>query len=382
LRRACRDGEQEATALVRASVPRLSDASDQELAKLSLSDAQHTIARDCGFDSWPKLKLHLDGSEDAHTILLGRVVTLVGERTEDARKVLRRLLSEDPNQAAAVAIGLGQETASELMKLMSDAEMEAIAEAVGRLDVVTTEDEDEAFEVFEQMLVASKYFSSGGLDYAEGALAKAIGGRKARAILRRIKAQRDAVIGRLVKLAESDPDACAQAFSSIDPEDRVIVMSEMGSALPESIPGSQPVLGDSEQTEHSNEDILDALEVFERLAVTYRYVYREGMDFARGALEKSMGPEKTRTLLNLAVAGSGLLRVNALIADDASEILQTLSPQQIAAALSRLESSKALEILGALPGTTRDAVSPLFGRVGGSRAVAQLDRELSESISG
>jgi ankyrin repeat protein len=48
---------------VRKSLPRLSKSSDAELrsAKISLADAQFIIAREHGFESWPKLKSHLEG---------------------------------------------------------------------------------------------------------------------------------------------------------------------------------------------------------------------------------------------------------------------------------------------------------------------------------
>src|SRR5689334_8738143 len=50
----------EALQRVRTSHPRLVDKRSIEAAKLSLSDAQLVIAREYGFESWPKLKRHVE----------------------------------------------------------------------------------------------------------------------------------------------------------------------------------------------------------------------------------------------------------------------------------------------------------------------------------
>ena len=83
-------------------------------------------------------------------------------------------------------IALGQETTAEVMKYLSDPEIEQIAQSITELDVVTTEQEDEVLEEFEQLLVAGKYVSQGGIDFARGALEKALGPRKAQSLLDRV----------------------------------------------------------------------------------------------------------------------------------------------------------------------------------------------------
>ncbi len=78
-------------------------------------------------------------------------------------------------KVAILMIALGQETTAEVMKYLSDPEIEMIAQSITELDVVTTEQEDEVLEEFEQLLVAGKYVSQGGIDFARGALEKALG---------------------------------------------------------------------------------------------------------------------------------------------------------------------------------------------------------------
>ncbi len=66
-----------------------------------------------------------------------------------------------------------------MIKYLTDFEIEQIAQSIAELDVVTTEQEDEVLEEFEQLLIAGKYVSQGGMDFARGALEKALGPRKA-----------------------------------------------------------------------------------------------------------------------------------------------------------------------------------------------------------
>ena len=98
---------------------------------------------------------------------------------------------EEPGLSARQKVGvlmiaLGQDAAAEVMKYLADMEVEQIAQAISELDVVTTEQEDEVLEEFEQLLVAGKYVSQGGLEFARGALEKALGPRKAQALLDRV----------------------------------------------------------------------------------------------------------------------------------------------------------------------------------------------------
>ena len=86
-------------------------------------------------------------------------------------------------KVAILMIALGQETTAEVMKYLSDIEIEQIAQSISELDVVTTEQEDEILEEFEQLLLAGKYVSQGGMDFARGALEKAMGLRKAQQLL-------------------------------------------------------------------------------------------------------------------------------------------------------------------------------------------------------
>jgi len=62
LRKARQSGDAEATKRLRAHLPRLSDASEEEAraAEVSLQDCQHIIAREYGFESWNWLRAFVE----------------------------------------------------------------------------------------------------------------------------------------------------------------------------------------------------------------------------------------------------------------------------------------------------------------------------------
>ena len=64
---ALNQGNAEAFARAREFHPKFTRTSDDEIraAKLSLADAKLIIAREYGFDSWPKLKHHVQGLAQA-----------------------------------------------------------------------------------------------------------------------------------------------------------------------------------------------------------------------------------------------------------------------------------------------------------------------------
>ena len=99
---------------------------------------------------------------------------------EDVEEVSAR------SKVAILMIALGQDTTAEVMKYLSEVEIEGIAQAIAEMDVVTTEQEDDVLEEFEQLLIAGKYVSQGGMEFARGALEKALGPRRAQGLLDRV----------------------------------------------------------------------------------------------------------------------------------------------------------------------------------------------------
>ena len=124
-------------------------------------------------------------------------------------------------------IALGQETTAEVMKYLTDFEIEQIAEAIAGLDVVTTEQEDEVLEEFEQLLIAGKYVSQGGMDFARGALEKALGPRKAQGLLDRVTSTTSSGF---YMLRNVDPNQIIPFISKEHPQTIALILSQLDAA--------------------------------------------------------------------------------------------------------------------------------------------------------
>ncbi len=129
-------------------------------------------------------------------------------------------------KVAILMISLGQETTAEVMKYLTDMEIERIAQNIAELEVVTTEQEDEVLEEFEQMLIAGQYVSQGGMDFARGALEKAMGPRKAQALLDRVSST---TTSGFYMMRNVDPNQIIPFISKEHPQTIALILSQLES---------------------------------------------------------------------------------------------------------------------------------------------------------
>ena len=127
---------------------------------------------------------------------------------------------------AILMISLGQDTTAEVMKYLTDMEVEMIAQSISEMEVVTTEQEDEVLEEFEAMLLAGKYVSQGGMDFARGALEKALGPRKAQSLLDRVSST---TTSGFYMLRNVDPNQIIPFISKEHPQTISLIMSQLDS---------------------------------------------------------------------------------------------------------------------------------------------------------
>ena len=129
-------------------------------------------------------------------------------------------------KVAILMISLGQETTAEVMKYLTDVEIEGIAQKIAELDVVTTEQEDQVLEEFEQMLIAGQYVSQGGMEFARGALEKAMGPRKAQSLLDRVSST---TTSGFYMLRNVDPNQIIPFISKEHPQTIALILSQLES---------------------------------------------------------------------------------------------------------------------------------------------------------
>lgn len=292
-----RAGDADASARFVACLPRLSGVGASEVgqARLALADAQSVIAREYGFDSWARLAREVESlasqSETPHEQLIGRIAGLIEQDPAASAALVTQRLSRHPRDVAILMIALGQETTGQVLEHLTDKQTERIAQSISDLDVVTTEQEDAVLEAFEQSLMAGHYVAKGGLDYARGALEKAIGPQKAKAALDPIE------IGILKTRVE--------ALIDERPEDAASVLESLGKEIARHVEEIADEAKGSLDAGAERADTKAALEAFERLMMTLKYLDRGGEDYARGALEKAVGPGRAQRLLEQAQVITG-----------------------------------------------------------------------------
>ena len=126
-------------------------------------------------------------------------------------------------KVAIVMVALGEEASGEVMKHLTDYEIEEITQAIAGLKNISVEVMDGILEEFEQLLVAGEWISQGGLDFARQALERAVGPRKAQEILDRISSQ---PLG-FQMLRNVPPDQIAPFISHEHPQSIALILSQL-----------------------------------------------------------------------------------------------------------------------------------------------------------
>ena len=145
-------------------------------------------------------------------------------RTADADE-----LEEDLPIVVKVAIlfvALGQEAAGEVLKYLSDYEVEEITQAIANLKNVSVAQQDKVLEEFEQHMLAGAWVSQGGMDFARQALERAVGPRRAQEILDRVM---HTVSSGFFMLKNVAPDQIAPFISQEHPQTIALILSQLES---------------------------------------------------------------------------------------------------------------------------------------------------------
>ena len=127
-------------------------------------------------------------------------------------------------KVAIVMVALGEEASGEVMKHLSDFEIEEITQSIASLKNVGIDVMDRILEEFETHLMAGEWIGQGGLDFARQALERAVGPRKAQEILDRISSQ---ISSGFYMLRNVPPDQIAPFISHEHPQSIALILSQL-----------------------------------------------------------------------------------------------------------------------------------------------------------
>ncbi len=89
-------------------------------------------------------------------------------------------------KAAVFLVALGSDISSEIFKHLREDEIETLTFEIARLDSVEAEQKDQVLTEFQELMMASDFISSGGIDYARELLEKSLGSQRAIDIINRL----------------------------------------------------------------------------------------------------------------------------------------------------------------------------------------------------
>lgn len=212
---------------------------------------------------------------------------------------------------AGLLIILGPETAAQILKTFSAAELETISAEMARLPVITPEVREVIMAEMSEVALAAGTALRGGVDFTQEALEKAVGPAKASDIMERVTAGGSALAppGAMERVMELEPRLLFNLIRGEHPQTVAVISSYL---RPEKCSELLALLAD-EAREH----------VIERLA-TLGPVPVEVVEVVADAVERRLSGRASRALKQTGGVKSAADALNALNRTVSKSILATL----------------------------------------------------------
>jgi flagellar motor switch protein FliG len=92
----------------------------------------------------------------------------------------------DAKLAAMLFVLIGEETAAEVLRFLNEAEIEQISKEISNVGPIASEEAEKSAEELYQTLVANRFVSEGGVDYAKKVILRTLGAGPAKRIMDRL----------------------------------------------------------------------------------------------------------------------------------------------------------------------------------------------------
>jgi flagellar motor switch protein FliG len=144
-------------------------------------------------------------------------------------------------KAAVLLVSLGAELSAQIFKILNDEEIESLTTEISRLRNVPAGMTGPVLEEFHQMALAQEYITQGGVSYASEILERALGPKRAKDILERLRGQIQPAAFEIVKKVEpknlldfirrEHPQTIALILANMEPKQAAQILSELPTAL-------------------------------------------------------------------------------------------------------------------------------------------------------
>lgn len=143
-------------------------------------------------------------------------------------------------KAAILLITLGEQSSAELIRELSEEEVQLVSREVARITAIPMEQSEAVLEEFHQMTVAGDYVMRGGLEYARKLLLNAFPAEVARKMLDRLTKALGSDAASFDELQKADPQQLAKFIHSEHPQTIALVLSHLNSSQAAALLASLP----------------------------------------------------------------------------------------------------------------------------------------------
>jgi flagellar motor switch protein FliG len=130
-------------------------------------------------------------------------------------------------KAAVFLVTMGEDSSAEILKHLSEDEVNLVTQAVARIDNINAEQADNILEEFYQMTLAQEFIVKGGLDYAKKMLMTAFGPETTKRLMDRLSKALGSDVASFDALQRADPQQLAKFIHNEHPQTVALVLSHL-----------------------------------------------------------------------------------------------------------------------------------------------------------
>ncbi len=143
-------------------------------------------------------------------------------------------------KAAILLVLIGDTASAELIKQLSDDEVQLVSREIARIRTISSEQAESILDEFYQMVVAKDFVVKGGIDYAKKILISAFGPEVAKKMYDRLVKALGNDVANLDILQKADPQQLAKFVHSEHPQTIALVLSHLNPSQAAALLASLP----------------------------------------------------------------------------------------------------------------------------------------------